>query len=300
MNAGGDADRRFLAFAAGLTVLVGLLAGVLSQVTAYGLPLFGHDYLQPGRSDLAAVLALRAVDVALLLAPLVYLVVPALVVLGTPDHGDRRHLVAAAAALLTLPALAVGFQVLAGTRVRDTVVTVGAALILLGGLLAVRRLRERADGTLPASAAPLGLLFAVLLLVSAFAGGSAGARVADDLSSEYGTWPPQAAFAFEYEPADDGRGVLTVRHDGGLEIPVEELSLRPDPNGSFVAVAGANQTAAGRWQGSTTPGEDGPVVAPGDAVAVGLAADCETVRVVWDDGSNAATLGYYECPDGSA
>jgi hypothetical protein len=31
-------------------------------------------------------------------------------------------------------------------------------------------------------------------------------------------------------------------------------------------------------------------------VAVGLVADCETVRVVWDDGDVATTLGSYECP----
>ncbi|MFC7226193.1 hypothetical protein N0B31_02160 [Salinirubellus salinus] len=291
------ADRRYLAFALGLTALVGLLAGVLSQVTVYSFPLFGHDYLDLTRSGLAAALALRAVDAVLVLAPLAYLLVPALVVLGAPDGDDRRHLVAAASALLAIPVLGVGFQVVAGTRLRDTSITVGVAVVLLVGLLGLRRLRERVDGTLPAGAAPLGILVAVLLLVSAFTGGFAGARVADDLSSAYAVSPPQAAFEFEYEAADGGQGVLTVRHGGGLEIDAGHLSLRPEPNGSFVAVAGANQTAAGRWRGSTTAGADGPVVAPGDAVAVGLAAECETVRVVWDDGDVATTLGISECPD---
>jgi len=290
-----DRDRHFLAFALCLTALVGLLAGVLSQVTVYSFPLFGHDYLQPAGSDLAALLALRAIDAVLLLAPLAYLFVPALVVLGAPDD-DRRHLAAAAVALLAVPALGVAFQVFAAPRLRDTVLTLAVALVLLAGLLGLRRLRARVNGRLPASAAPLGILFAALLLVSAFAGGLAGARVADDLSTESSAFPPQAAFDFEYEPADDGRGVLVVQHDGGAEIPVGDLSLRPESNGSFLAVAGADQTAAGRWRGSTTPGPDGPVVAPGDAVAVGLAADCEAVRIVWDDGNVAATLGIYECP----
>jgi hypothetical protein len=291
-----DRDRRFLAFALPLTALVGLLAGVLSQVTVYSLPLFGNDHLQPAGSDLAALLALRVIDVVLLLAPLVYLLVPALVVLGAPDGDDRRHLVAAAAALLAVPVLGVAFQVFAAPHLRDTAITLGVALVLLAGLLGLRPLRERVDGSLPASAAPLGILFTVLLLVSAFAGGFAGARVADDLSTASSVFPPQAAFDFEYESADDGPGVLTIRHDGGADIPVGDLSLRPEPNDSFVAVAGANQTAVGRWAGRTTSAADGPVVAPGDAVAVGLAADCEAVRVVWDDGNVAATLGYYECP----
>jgi hypothetical protein len=287
-------ETRFLALATGLTLLVGLLAGVVSQLTAYSLPLFpGMSYLLPGPSDPAAVLALRAVDATLLVVPLLYLAVPAVVVLGCPPGERWRYVAAAGVSVFGLPLVGLLGQVVFGLAVRETLVVLGVLALLLGGFVGLSHLGDRVSGTLPAHAASLGPVFAVVLLVGTFAGGYAGARVSDGLASQYGAYPPQAAFAYDYDPAGDGRAVLEIRHEGGPAIPAEELSVESD---TIVPVEGANQTESGPWQGSTTAGEDGRVVDVGDAVAVGITEDCEAVRVVWRGEAAAATIALYECP----
>jgi hypothetical protein len=105
---------------------------------------------------------------------------------------------------------------------------------------------------------------------------------------------PQTAFAFDYEPTGDDRGVLTIRHDGGDDVAADRLVVQGE---GIVDVAGANQTREGSWQGSTSGVEwrDERVVAQGDAVAVGVERDC-VVRVVYELQGNIATLGKYTCP----
>lgn len=102
---------------------------------------------------------------------------------------------------------------------------------------------------------------------------------------------PQASFAFEYEETGDDRGLLTITHDGGDAIPSEELFVRGI---GFADVAGADQTSAGPWGGTTSDG----AVAAGDAVVVGVASDYE-IRLVWQsaDGNGSAALVEDEGPD---
>ncbi|WP_436932601.1 hypothetical protein [Halosimplex halobium] len=108
-----------------------------------------------------------------------------------------------------------------------------------------------------------------------------------------GTRTPQVAFTFEYEPAGDGVGRLTITHEGGDSVPEAELFVR---GAGFADVEGVDQTAAGGWQG-TASGDDATVVA-GDSVTVGVAGDYE-ISVVWEpeDRDTSATLADGEGPD---
>lgn len=287
-------DHRFLVAAAGFTAFVGLVVGVLGQLTTYSPPpIGGLTYLTPDGSDLAARLAVRVVDGALLLGVALYLLVPLYALVGAPADDRRRSLVGAAIALLGLPTL----WVLVGVvflrlRPRDVVFTLAGVLVVVGFLALLSRVGGRLDDSVPAEAAALGPLLAVLLFATLIVGGMAGTAVDDPLVRTFNGHAPQAAFEYAYDPADGGGAVLTVRHDGGASLPAQHVYVETD---DAAAVPGANQTESGVWQGATTA-EDGEwFVEEGDAVALGVR-DCEHVRVVWRTDEVATTLGKYDCP----
>lgn len=150
-----------------------------------------------------------------------------------------------------------------------------------------------ARGEFPAAAVPLGIGLSLLLFAGLAIGAPVGAAVEDETFVIGGEpYSAQQTFSYHYERADNGRTVLTIRHHGEPPISADELYIEGD---SVVAVDGATQTEAGRWQGSTVPGADGPTVDAGNAVAVGVTEGCE-IRVVRRDESDAATIGTYDCP----
>lgn len=107
------------------------------------------------------------------------------------------------------------------------------------------------------------------------------------------TTAPQVSWAAEYEETGDGRGVLTLTHEGGDNVPREALFVR---GSGFADVDGVDQTSAGQWQGSAS--SDDSDVRAGDAVAVGVTSDYE-IRLVWEatEGGRSATLFSDEGPD---
>ncbi|WP_436907253.1 hypothetical protein [Halosimplex marinum] len=126
--------------------------------------------------------------------------------------------------------------------------------------------------------------------VTEFPGGYPGPEMDRDSGAD---GPPTVAFGFEYEPAGDGVGTLTVTHDGGDAVPREAVQIRGE---GFAEVDGVDQRGPGVWQGSVS-GEGGSVVA-GDLVTVGAASDYE-IAVVWrpPDSDQSATLATHEGPD---
>ncbi|WP_415378771.1 hypothetical protein [Halosimplex sp. TS25] len=104
---------------------------------------------------------------------------------------------------------------------------------------------------------------------------------------------PTASFEFDYEATGDGAGLLDITHQAGDSIRRNRLFLR---GAGFAEVEGADQTAAGQWQG-TASGDDESVVA-GDRVQVGVASDYE-ISVVWQssDGDTSSTLVEGQGPD---
>lgn len=288
------ADRKFLVAAVGYTALVGLLVGVLGQLTSYSPPLIGGlTYLTTDASDLAARLAVRVVDGALLLAVACYLLVPLYALVGAPADDRRRSLVGASVALLGLPVVwvLVGLVFLR-LRPSDVALTLVGALVVVGVLALVSRLGGRLEDAVPAETAPVGAMLGVLLLSTLLVGGVAGTAVDDPLVESFNGHAPQATFDYEYDRTGDGAAVVTVRHAGGDRLPVENVHVVSD---GFADVRGANQVEAGSWQGSTTVEDGDRFVARGNAVTVGVR-DCEHVRVVWRTEATSVTIGIYDCP----
>lgn len=289
-----NADRQFLVVAVGYTALVGLLVGVLGQLTSYSPPLIGGlTYLTTDGSDLAARLAVRVVDGALVLAVACYLLVPLYALLAAPVDDRRRSLVGASVALLGLPVawVLIG-AVFLRLRPRDVALTLAGALVVVGFLALVARLGGRFEATVPAATAPVGAMLGVLLLSTLVVGGVAGTAVDDRLVQSLNGHAPQVAFDYEYDRASDGAAVVTVRHEGGDRLPAENVYIESD---ALADVRGANQTESGPWRGSTTVADGDRFVTRGDAVTVGVR-DCEHVRVVWRTEANAATIGIFDCP----
>jgi hypothetical protein len=315
VNDAENAGRRFLALAALQTLLVGLLAGVLVRINPYPSGYFLSSNVVPGGSDLAAVLAAETVEAVVALVVLLNVVVP-LFVLANADPVDRRRAALAGGAALLGLSLA-GFLVVSASVLPlgsttpisllvfglSSVITSGgfAVLAAVVGGLAASALGARSGESFHVAAAPLGICFSLLLVAGLFVGAPVSAAVGDvafvvggQNQAIEGAWQshsPDGTFAYRYEPIGDGPAVLAIRHRGGPSIPADELYIEGD---SVVAVDGANQTEAGRWQGSTVPGANGPTVDTGSAVAVGVTEGC-VVRVVRRDESDAATIGTYDC-----
>ena len=101
--------------------------------------------------------------------------------------------------------------------------------------------------------------------------------------------PPAISFQFDYEETGDGRGQLTIVHEGGDSVGAKNLRIVGD---RFADVEGVEMTSPGPWQGGTSDGE----VLAGNRVTVGVQSDCE-IRVVWEGGDQSAVLAEYHGPD---
>lgn len=197
-----------------------------------------------------------------------------------PFGGALTHLATAASG----PAARLVHRLLQALTVAVPVAYVLVPLVVVGSLV-VRGQR------LPGRAFVAGAL--VVVFVGGALAGSLLAAPASGLVEQRGG-APQVAFATDYTERDDGRGVLTVTHDGGDAVRAGRLSVEGT---GVAAVPGADQTTAGPWAGEVSGEWAGdPTVVPGDSVTVGVEGAC-VVRVVYRTEWKATVLEKYTCPD---
>lgn len=127
--------------------------------------------------------------------------------------------------------------------------------------------------------------------------GSFLAAPADPLVEQRSIGAPHAAFAVDYAERGDGRGILTVTHDGGELLQIGRLNIEGD---GIADIPGADQTESGTWRGEATAEWNGePAVQPGDAVTVGVKGEC-VVRVVYRTEWSSVTLTKHTCSGSAA
>lgn len=295
-------ERRFLGYATGLTLVVAVLAGLVAKLSLFDAFSFAtHRYIAADLSGPAPLFAHQFLPGLYATIAVGYVLLPVGIASYYAVTGDRHPLfyaVLAAVAILSLPGLLFIGAVLFGNPANETRLRVLAAVIFvaLGGAfwVALDRGPEVPDEPVPWIVfANLGVVVVFILgtiLGPALAGGVASGFVETDSAMH-----PSVDFEVNYTPVDGDRnvGILTIRHAGGKAIPPGELSIGGD---GFAAVEGVDQTDAGRWQGETSPGQndDGPVVAPGDAVEVGMHADCE-IHITYHYGESSTVIAAYDC-----
>jgi len=160
-------------------------------------------------------------------------------------------------------------------------------LALCGGVA----LASSEEGPGAAAGAAVGVLLVVAVLVGYLAA-PLGVAAAGDPTEQRRVRPPAVAIDYDYDPTGDGRGVLTIEHAGGEPIPARALAIVGE---GFAEVPGANQTAPGRWRGTTTTDDATPLVTADDRVAVGVTDDC-SIRLVYRVGDGQRTIDRYDCP----
>lgn len=298
------AEVRLLGYAAGLTAVVGVLAGVIGSLSLSGLPFLGGglDYLAEDISGPAPVLANRVLLVLFGAVAALYVLLPVGIGWYYVRYGERHPLyyaVLASVAVLGLPGLGLVVGLLA-------IVTADELLMLAlvagcVGVLAVafrvaldRGPDEPDEGHPWMVFANLGLVAVLLLGVSVGTVGAGGA--VSGLVERQSVSPPMTAFEANYTAGESGRGVLTIRHAGGDAVVRDRLYLRGD---GFAAVDGVDQTESGRWRGetSTNSAGEGPFVTVDDTVRVGVQADC-TLRLVYtfeEFEDHRRTLAEFDC-----
>jgi len=295
--------RRLLAFAGGLTLVVGLLTGLVDAWTYRSIPLVpSHDYLDPAISGPAARFGARYVEGVGLVGVLTLYVLLPLAVAYVYTRGDERrpsfHLAWAVAAVAWLPVLAVAVAV-SGlwnpyTPPIRRVVGVVIPVVFAAGVVAVHRfaLARSPDDVdrRPPLAVFANLAFVVVFIAGVWLGtlaaGPAGALVEQEDGGV-----PQAAFETSTYETDDGT-VLVITHDGGDAVPAEYLRI--DGEG-FDDVSGVDRSEPGPWPASEATDRDGePVVTAGDSVTVGVADGCD-IRVIYVRGSTHGTLDRHDC-----
>ena len=297
--------QRLLAFAGGLTLVGGLLTGLVDAWTYRSIPpALSHDYLDPAISGPAAVIGARYVEWVGVVGVLALYVLLPFAVAYVSTRGDERrpsfHLAWAVAAVAWLPVLAWAVAV---SRLGNPYTPLGRRLVGVGipvgfaaGLVAVHRFAlarspDDADRR-PPFAVFANLAFVVVFIVGVLLGtlaaGPAGALVEQEDGGV-----PQAAFEMSEFETDDGT-VLVITHDGGDAVPAE--NLRIDGEG-FDDVSGADRTEPGPWPASeATDSDGGPVVTPGDSVTVGVTDGC-VISVVYVRGGTRGILARDDCGD---
>ncbi len=280
--------RRLLAFAGGLTLLVGALGGVVGAV------IFSAD---PSASPPEVWVGQVVVGLLLTVVVLLYVVVPVGVAAALArEHGHPLVYGAAALAAVAVPVVApvallwtVEEVPVVETGLLRLVAAVAGVAAVLGGGLLFRRVAPATEGT----GWVLGLNLAVVFL---FLLGFLGVQVAAPGFADRHTTDtrPDVELEFGERTTDDGR-IVVVEHAGGEPAPADRLEI--DGEG-FADVEGADQTGPGPWAGEATgraPRHDGPAVVEGDTVTVGVTDDCR-LRVGTEADFRAA-LGYYDCSE---
>jgi hypothetical protein len=283
-----SARRRLVAFAAGLTLAVGVLGGVVAAMVASADLSASLPEVRIGWT----VTVLLAVAVALL-----YVAVPVgIAAVLAREHG--HPLVYGAAALTTvlfpvavpvalLWTVGVGPEV--GSALSRFVATVvGAIALLVCGVVAFERATSAEDdGWMLALNVAVVLVFLLGFLgVQVVAPGFADRHTTDTR--------PDVELEFEERTTDDGR-LLVVEHAGGEPAPVDRLDIRGE---GFADVEGADQTEPGPWAGEATgraPRGGGPAVVEGDTVTVGVADDCGFI--IGPGPELRGPVEYYDCSE---
>ena len=296
--------RRLLAFAGGLTLVVGLLTGFVDVLT--GRSLYGPTFagLEPSISGPAARFGARYVKGVGLVGVLTFYVLLPFAVAYVATRGDERrpsfHYAWALAAVAWLPVLGVVMLAIQLENLYTTEVHllagVGIPVVFSAGLVAVHRIalaRSPDDvDRRPPLAVFANLAFVVLFVGGVWLGTVAGGPAGTFVERSDGS-VPQAVFAFSETETADGT-VLEVTHDGGDPIPVESLRIVGE---GFENVSGTDRTEPGPWPASEATGPDGPNVVTNDSVTVGVADDCD-IRVVYQRDQRGvawSTLGKHAC-----
>lgn len=298
--------RRYLSFVVLQTLLVALLAGVAFRLTgAYT----GLSRIDLARSGPGATLTTWLLVALVLLALGLYLAVPVVVAWYVVARSDRHWLsgvLGAGVALVALPWFGRSLWLLLplGTwnlQLGLFGVVGGLALVVAARWLLAERTTERVT-TKPPAEVFVGVLLAGTVGASGFGGlvlfeaAGPATGLVEQRGTTFGRAAPTVSFDFDYRATGDGRGVLTVTHDGGETLDVDQLSIR----GDLADVAGADHTEPGPW---VTRGDG--TLEMGDSTTVGVRSDpvgpessCE-VRVVWEDErtGTAETVGLYDCSE---
>ena len=296
---------RLLAFAGGLTLVVGLLTGFVDALTIRSL--YGPTFagLEPAISGPAARFGARYVEGLGVVGVLTLYVLLPFAVAYVATRGDERrasfHYAWAVAAVAWLPVLAVvmlavNLENLYTTQER-LLVGVGIPVVFAAGLVAVHRfaLARSPDDVerRPPLAVFANLAFVVVfiagVLLGTLAAGPAGALVEQEDGGV-----PQAAFETSTFETDDGT-VLVITHDGRDAVPAEYLRI--DGEG-FDDVSGVDRSEPGPWPASEATDRDGePVVTAGDSVTIGVTDGC-VISVVYVRGGTRGILARDDCGNG--
>ena len=295
--------RRLLAFAGGLTLVGGLLTGLVDAWTYRSIPpALSHDYLDPAISGPAARFGARYVEWVGLVGLLTLYVLLPFAVAYVSTRGDERrpsfHLAWAVTVVAWLPVLAVAVAV---SRLGNPytppirrVVGVVIPVVFAAGVVAVHRfaLARSPDDVdrRPPLAVFANLAFVVVFIAGVWLGtlaaGPAGALVEQEDGGV-----PQPEFETATYETDDGT-VLVITHNGGDAVPAEYLRI--DGEG-FDDVSGVDRPEPGPWPGSEATDRDGEaVVTAGDSVTVGVTDAC-VIRVNYVRGRTRGTVGKHAC-----
>ncbi|PSQ44661.1 hypothetical protein BRD14_00705 [Halobacteriales archaeon SW_5_68_122] len=283
-----SARRRLVAFAASLTLAMGLLAGLLLQMV---FPIDYSQSLLEARFGWTVALALLAVLLCLYVA----LPVAAAAVFARENGHPLAYGGVAVAAILmpvlTPLAVAWGLERTSGAPILPRLVGAAAALVaaLGGGALAAERVG-------PPNRKTRWVFVLNIAVLGVFSAGFLGAQVAVPGFADRHTTDtqPDVDLEFEEQTTDDGR-LLVVEHAGGEPAPVDRLDIRGE---GFADVEAADQTEPGPWAGEATgraPRGGGPAVVEGDTVTVGVADDCGFIIGTGPELRGA--VEYYDCSE---
>lgn len=117
------------------------------------------------------------------------------------------------------------------------------------------------------------------------------------LGDQVNSTAPQASFSFDYNNTA-GNDSLTITHDSGTAINLENLNLSSGKAFDYITASGPDGTS-NNSKSFADMGITGDVTA-GTSVQIGnTTLDDATVRIVWTDesGSTSATLQKWSGPD---
>jgi hypothetical protein len=288
-----DPQRRLVAFAAGLTLLVGALGGVVTAMV------FPHD----AGESLPEVRIGWAVTVLLFAAlGLLYVAVPVgTAAILTRENGHPSVYGAAALAAVLVPVVAPGallWMVERAPRPAAWTPLVVFWVVPNGVVAVVVCIGAVFRRAIPAAAEPDWILVGNIAVVLVFFSGFLGVQVvAPGFADEHATdTRPDVELEFEERTTEDGR-LVVIEHAGGEPAPVNRLDIRGE---GFADVEGADQTGPGPWAGEATgraPRGGGPAVVEGDTVTVGIEVTPDCLLRIGDGTESRGAVEYYDCSE---